>query len=454
MPYATNDDLPYSVKRSVNSAAGRDIMRGVINSQLEVGKSEAVAFASAWAALQRAGYEQNDDGDWIEVDADKSLTLSDVHVPTTEERGILRKLAEWIIKASEPDTKAPEKDRIIGSERNKPGSAEGERGGIDFDAKTISALEEKAESSQYTLGQLKAVYRRGAGAYSTSHRPGVSRATWAMARVNSFLSGGHPQDNDLKKQDWIEKSDFDDVDLYDQVDLDVFALKAEDIEKAEYQGKEVELNKPFRTPDENKKFAVYVLNDKKNVTIVRFGDSNMEIKRDDPDSRSNFRARHNCETATDKTSPRYWSCRMWSDDSVSEILNKSESFTLTADILKSDEDQRLVYGWASIILENGEPVTDSQGDIISESDLIKAAHNYISQYREAKEMHSGGQIGEVVESLVFTKDVQDALGISLGKIGWFIGVKINDQDLFNKFKTGEYSMFSIGGRGHRIEIEN
>jgi hypothetical protein len=69
-------------------------------------------------------------------------------------------------------------------------------------------------------------------------------------------------------------------------------------------------------------------------------------------------------------------------------------------------------------------------------------------------MHSGGQIGEVVESLVFTKDVQDALGISLGKIGWFIGVKINDQDLFNKFKTGEYSMFSIGGRGHRIEIEN
>ncbi len=53
---------------------------------------------------------------------------------------------------------------------------------------------------------LKAVYRRGAGAYSTSHRPGVSRAAWSMARVNAFLrlvKSGRPanpkyvQDNDL-----------------------------------------------------------------------------------------------------------------------------------------------------------------------------------------------------------------------------------------------------------------
>jgi hypothetical protein len=48
-----------------------------------------------------------------------------------------------------------------------------------------------------TLGQLKAVYRRGAGAYSTSHRPGVTRAQWAMARVNAYLyllKNGKPKD--------------------------------------------------------------------------------------------------------------------------------------------------------------------------------------------------------------------------------------------------------------------
>jgi hypothetical protein len=52
--------------------------------------------------------------------------------------------------------------------------------------------------SRTTMGQLKAVYRRGAGAYSTSHRPGVSRGAWAMARVNAYLyllQNGRPKDS-------------------------------------------------------------------------------------------------------------------------------------------------------------------------------------------------------------------------------------------------------------------
>ena len=80
---------------------------------------------------------------------------------------------------------------------------------------------------------------------------------------------------------------------------------------AEYQGKKVTLNKPFYTPGEKKKSAVYVRNPKGTVIKVRFGDPNMEIKKDNPERRKNFRARHNCDTATDKTTPRYWSCKMW-----------------------------------------------------------------------------------------------------------------------------------------------
>lgn len=80
---------------------------------------------------------------------------------------------------------------------------------------------------------------------------------------------------------------------------------------AEYQGRKVTLNKPFRTPDAAKKFAVYVKNGSGKVIIVRFGDQNMEIKKDNPERRKSFRARHNCETAKDKTTPRYWSCKMW-----------------------------------------------------------------------------------------------------------------------------------------------
>ena len=81
--------------------------------------------------------------------------------------------------------------------------------------------------------------------------------------------------------------------------------------KAEYQGKKVTLNKPFYTPDGPKKSAVYVRNKKGNVVKVTFGDPNMEIRRDDPKARANFRSRHSCDTAKDKTSARYWSCRKW-----------------------------------------------------------------------------------------------------------------------------------------------
>jgi hypothetical protein len=72
------------------------------------------------------------------------------------------------------------------------------------------------------------------------------------------------------------------------------------------------LNKPFRTPKGPKKFGVYVKNDKGNVVLVRFGDPNMEIKRDDPNRRKNFRARHQCDSNPGpKWKARYWSCKMW-----------------------------------------------------------------------------------------------------------------------------------------------
>ena len=60
-----------------------------------------------------------------------------------------------------------------------------------------------------------------------------------------------------------------------------------------------------------KKFAVYVKNESGTVVIVRFGDPNMEIKRDDDNRRKNFRARHNCDDPGPKWKARYWSCYQW-----------------------------------------------------------------------------------------------------------------------------------------------
>lgn len=87
--------------------------------------------------------------------------------------------------------------------------------------------------------------------------------------------------------------------------------KAQESKAAEYQGRKVTLNKPFRTPDGPKKFAVYTKNGSGKVVIVRFGDPNMEIKRDNPERRKSFRARHNCQNPGPKWKARYWSCKKW-----------------------------------------------------------------------------------------------------------------------------------------------
>lgn len=117
--------------------------------------------------------------------------------------------------SSDPKTPAPKKDQIKGSKTNAKGSASsGKSKAVKFSAKTEESLKNKVaehnnrarEGRKATLGMLKAVYRRGAGAFSTSHRPGMSRDQWAMGRVNAFLKllkSGSPSnpnyktDNDL-----------------------------------------------------------------------------------------------------------------------------------------------------------------------------------------------------------------------------------------------------------------
>ena len=123
-------------------------------------------------------------------------------------------------------TPAKPSERIEGSDENKPGTAAGSRGGIEISEAQEKALEKKRDEhnekhgdkkgKKVDLGMLKAVYRRGAGAFSTSHRPGMSRQQWSMARVNAFLylvRNGRPKDpkyitdNDLLPKGHPKRSD-------------------------------------------------------------------------------------------------------------------------------------------------------------------------------------------------------------------------------------------------------
>lgn len=410
MPY---DTLPKRLRDLIPSKDGQEMFRNVVNSQLAANKTEAVAMASAWAALERAGYDKGDDGKWVK----KTMpTLSQVHVPG----------AEW---------------------------------------------------------------------------------------------------DDKKRK------------------------KKPKVEKAEYQGRIVSLDKPFRMPKgSSKKFGVYV-KDGDRVKRVTFGDPNMEIRRDDAQARANFRSRHSCDTATDKTSARYWSCRMWTaktpvsdlakrylnDDSfttreeaaarsydlglegeihvhqtadgqavympgeshedyleamasaagllepeeieeeeyedesgtglleraISAILeavtdmekaDMTEDVTKTADILKVDTERRIAWGWASVSTMKGELVTDLQGDTITPQEMEKMADRFMASARTAKAMHQGDQIGEVLHSFPITNEIAKAFGMETDREGWIIGMKIHDDAVWQGFKDGTYKAFSIGGRSKRERI--
>jgi len=105
--------------------------------------------------------------------------------------------------------------------------------------------------------------------------------------------------------------------------------------KAAKKGK-APLNKPFRLPKGNKKkFGVYVKNDKGNIVMVKFGDPNMSIKRDNPNRRKAFRSRHSCDdNPGPKWKARYWSCKMWeAKKSVTDYTKGSEEeLSLEAEI--------------------------------------------------------------------------------------------------------------------------
>jgi hypothetical protein len=311
------------------------------------------------------------------------------------------------IKAGRPGPKSsaqtPSKpeERKKGSVKNKPGSAgtspdskeKAEKilkrqddksrvtAAITFSEKVTNSLKNKVKehnekhSRKVTLGMLKKVYRRGAGAFSGTHRPGQSRASWAMARVNTFLRmmrGGKVKDAYRKADSDIARatdealaslpdtfdtwspSDFDESRDVSKVEFALARIdllgagcthdellegdasfeepkkKIEEVVEETTEAKEKKtLNKPFRLSGDKKKFGVYVKNEKGNVVMVKFGDPNMEIKRDDPERRKSFRARHQCDTNPGpKYKARYWSCRQWESGRKVEAELESDASLL------------------------------------------------------------------------------------------------------------------------------
>lgn len=114
-----------------------------------------------------------------------------------------------------------------------------------------------------------------------------------------------------------------------------------------------------------------------------------------------------------------------------------------ARIAKVSDELGLVFGYAIVCKENGDDYYDSQGDHIPEDAMLAAAADFLENSQTAKAMHEGGQIGS---AWVFplTTEIAKALDIETPRTGLLIAMK-PDADTFDKFKSGAYTGFSIGG---------
>lgn len=126
-------------------------------------------------------------------------------------------------------------------------------------------------------------------------------------------------------------------------------------------------------------------------------------------------------------------------------------------IMKSDDEKMLAFGWANVSMRvDGELIEDWQADIIEPVELENAAYEYVLLYREGGEMHERGGAAVLIESVVFTEEKMQAMGIPAGTlpVGWWIGFKVTDKDVWEKVKDGTYPMFSIEGEAERVEAED
>lgn len=138
----------------------------------------------------------------------------------------------------------------------------------------------------------------------------------------------------------------------------------------------------------------------------------------------------------------------------------TDELTWEGTISKVDTDKRLVFGWCSLSKVNGQPVVDLQNDYIPIEETEAAAYRYVIESRRGGDMHRRVSKGDeplhtadLVESMVFTPEKLQKMGLAPDALpeGWWIGMKVNDEEQWQKVKNKERLGFSIHGKGRRVE---
>lgn len=136
------------------------------------------------------------------------------------------------------------------------------------------------------------------------------------------------------------------------------------------------------------------------------------------------------------------------------VEEATKGMELRGEFQKLDEEQQLVFGWASVAENEGGQLVDKQGDVLDLPSLEGAVYDYVLKSRRADEMHRVDDVGMLVESILFTPEKIEKMGLPAGSVplGWWCGFRVTDSEVWKKIKDGTYSMFSIRGTGVREQI--
>jgi len=135
-------------------------------------------------------------------------------------------------------------------------------------------------------------------------------------------------------------------------------------------------------------------------------------------------------------------------------VGKSVDFTIKGEISKSN-DKRQVFGWASVVELNGEPIVDLQGDYMAIDVIEKAAYDYVHSSRRGGDMHAvGSHASDLIESFIVTPEKKAQLNLPDDMpVGWWVGFQVNDDKVWEMVKDGKRPEFSIHGSGQRVDVE-
>ena len=500
MPY---ERLPARLRQLIPSERGQEIFRNTVNSQLDAGRSEAVSMASAWAALRRAGFERdNATGKWERVEKSRKETLEDKVREHNAEHGdkgrVTLSMLEQVYdrgvgayrtnpSSVRPNVKSPEQWAMARVNVFLRAIRTGKFPSGKFDTDLLpskhplstrkaqpTASSVHVPSADWERTRKEDTFKPPASARNNARRvlrwkekhgdevKGMTQVGWTranqlasgenlsrdtVARMSAFARHRKNAEVDPKFKDtpwkdrgyvaWLGWGGTSGVNWANsvmdrlekrQIDDDSFTEPAE----AAVRSMDLGLEGEIHVHDRNGQ-AVYMPGEDHEEYLERIREL-AGIEGDDEPVKEGLLER--TISAIIATIMQH------------AIVNKSQE---QATVLKVNEDQGLVYGWAYVSTEDGKLLVDTQGDSIEPIEMEKMATNFMLNSRNAKVMHKGENVGTFVHSLPLTNDIMKAFDIYSDREGWIVAMKPDSEDVMKAYKSGEYTGFSIGGKAGDAE---